>query len=171
MTGDLRTAMAGRRLRKQSAPWRAWPEDGRTGPSWGTAEGCGEPRTWGPGPRAAALLQAELGPCCPRTGLPARHGGGLALPLQVSALRGATPGHGARTAPESQGHAWVGLGRLPGGGGCGREEVTGALATWWLDAAAPPPPVLQRLGPLGTGWLCDRVSPVGQLTGHSSPRV
>ena len=133
--------MAGRRLRKQVSP-----REGLARRREDRLRAAERPRLGGLGPRAPALLQGELlGLCFSPTGLPVLHSGWLALPLQVSGLRGATPGPGARTAPESLGHDWMGSGQLPGGWGCSRED------SHW-----------------GT---CNRVSPVGQLTGYSGVRA
>lgn len=118
MTGDLRTAMAGRRLRKQVSPVEGLARRWEDGPFPGHSKGCREPRTQGPRPAGSStaaggapgpLLALHGAPCSPRWGADAPR-----VWAQSS--------HGARTAPESQGHAWVGLGQLPGGGGCGRED-------------------------------------------------
>lgn len=137
MIGDLRTAVAGRRLRKQVSPTeglaRRWEDRLRAAES---------PGLGGPGPQAPALLQGEiLGLCFSPTGFLFTTAGDW--PSRSKCLGSEEPHLALVLGQRPRAWSTTGWGQVSsqGVGGCSRED------SHW-----------------GT---CDWVSPVGQLTGYS----
>lgn len=168
MTGDPRTAVAGRRLRKQVSPTEGLARRREGGPFPGHSRGLR--RAQDSGAQAHRLQcscrRSSRAPASPhRASRSPRRGTSPPTPSVWARRSHARPR--CQDSPPELGPRLGGVGSAPGGGGCCGEDSH--WGTRNLAAGPPPRPPAPR--PLGNRGLCDWVPPVGQLTGHSGVRA